>query len=211
MKKVLYITANPKREDQSFSLKAGKQFIDLYKTNNPSDEIFELDLYNIEIPFIDEDVLNGWNKLASGKEFGELSDSEQFKVEAINKFTEQFINADKYIFVTPMWNLSLPPKVKVYIDTLMIAGKTFKYTESGAIGLLNNKKAFHIHASGGVYSIPTASDFEFAHSYLKQVLAFMGVNDYDSVLIEGTAIPQESKDFLHNKAIKEIEEKVVSF
>ncbi len=189
MKKVLFITANPKSEAQSFSLEAGRNFIELYKTNNPSHQVSELNLYKLEIPFIDEDVFSGWGKLGAGQEFDALTDNEKFKVATINEFTDQFIDADKYVFVTPMWNLSLPPKVKVYLDTLMIAGRTFTYTEKGPQGLLTGKKAVHIHASGGVYSEGPAQNLEYGNSYLQSVLAFMGVNDYESVLLEGTNMP----------------------
>jgi len=211
MKKVLYITANPKEESQSYSLEAGRKFLDLYKSQNPQDEIVELDLYNLDIPFIDDDVFKGWGKLGAGVAFEELSETEKFKVGAINTYTEQFIDADKYIFVTPMWNLSLPPKVKVYVDTLMIAGKTFHYTEQGPEGLLKDKKAFHIHATGGVYSNPTLEHMEFGNSYLKTVLGFMGVNDFNSVLLEGTAMAGDDPSLIKNKAIDEINEKVVTF
>lgn len=211
MKKVLYITANPKDESQSFSLEAGRQFIELYKKNNPEDNVVEMDLYNLDIPFIDEDVFSGWGKLSQGVGFEELTQLEQSKVGTINQYTDQFIDADKYIFVTPMWNLSLPPKVKVYIDTLMIAGRTFHYTENGPEGLLDGKKAFHIHATGGVYSNPAIASMEHGNSYLKTVMGFMGVEDYDSILLEGTAMSADDSSVIKLKALEEIESKVVGF
>ena len=211
MKKVLYITANPKEESQSFSLEAGRQFIELYKKNNPEDNVVEMDLYNLDIPFIDEDVFSGWGKLSQGVGFEELSQTEQAKVGTINQYTDQFINADKYIFVTPMWNFSLPPKVKVYIDTLMIAGRTFHYTEKGPEGLLDGKKAFHIHATGGVYSNPELDGMEYGNSYLKTVMGFMGVHDYESILVEGTAMSGDDSSAIKEKAFKEVEQKVVGF
>ena len=211
MNKVLYITANPKDESQSFSLEAGRKFLDLYKQNNPMDEIVELDLYKLDIPYIDNDVFSGWGKLSGGADFSELTKDEQAKVGTINGFTEQFIEADKYIFVTPMWNLSLPPKMKVYVDTLMIAGKTFHYTENGPEGLLKEKKAFHIHATGCVYSNPDVAHMEFGNSYLQTVLGFMGVNDYQAILLEGTAMNQDEGLEIKSKAILEIEKKVACF
>lgn len=211
MKKVLYITANPKAEQESFSLKAGQLFIKKYIENNPNDEVTTLNLYDLDIPFIDEDVFSGWGKLSEGVSFGDLTENEQYKVGTINQYTEQFINADKYIFATPMWNLSLPPKVKMYIDTLMIAGKTFRYTENGPEGLLEKKKAFHIHASGGVYSQTELSAIEFGDSYLKAVLGFMGVTDYDSILLEGTAMAQDAGHEIHQNAQKQIDMSIPKF
>lgn len=211
MKKVLYITANPKSESNSYSLEAGRKFIEEYKKQNPQDNVVELDLYKLDIPFIDEDVFSGWGKLSSGVEFTDLSEDEMRKVSTINKYTEQFMEADKYVFITPMWNLSLPPKVKVYIDTLMIAGKTFHYTENGPEGLLKDKKAIHIHASGGVYSNPVMSHLEFGNSYLKSVLGFMGVKDFEYVLLEGTAMALDGGEKIKSEALDQINSSVVEF
>jgi len=212
MKKVLFVTANPKEEVKSYSLEAGRRFIEDYKVKNPAHEVIELDLYKLDIPFIDSDVFSAWGKLGSGVEFSKLSETEMYKVSTINSFTDQFIDADKYVFVTPMWNFSLPPKIKLYIDTLMIAGRTFTYTENGPIGLLENKKALHVHATGGIYSEGPAKGMEFGNSYLKSVLGFMGVQNFSSVFLEGTNMTDEAGGVVIKKKAKlELEELALSF
>ncbi|MGA9227513.1 MAG: NAD(P)H-dependent oxidoreductase, partial [Mesobacillus sp.] len=113
---VLYITANPKPVEEAFSLSVGEEFINAYRENNPNDEVVRLDLYKINVPYIDTDVFSGWGKLQKGTAFDELSPDEKQKVSSINQLTDQFVAADKYVFVTPMWNLSFPPKLKSYID-----------------------------------------------------------------------------------------------
>ena len=152
MSKVLYITANPKSKDESYGLTVGDAFIKAYKKFNSNDQIINLDLYNMEIPLIDEDILNAWGKFGQGKSFEELTIDEQKKISSMNSLLEQFLSADKYIFVTPLWNFTVPPKMKAYLDNVCIAGKTFKYTENGPKGLLNDKKAIHIQARGEVGS-----------------------------------------------------------
>lgn len=142
MAKVLYITAHPHDEAQSFSMAAGKAFIEEYKNLNAEDEIVHIDLYKENIPQIDADVFSGWGKLQSGKGFEELSASEKEKVERLGQLSEQFVAADKYVFVTPLWNFSFPPVMKAYLDSVAVAGKTFKYTELGPVGLLTDKKPF---------------------------------------------------------------------
>ncbi|WFD09367.1 FMN-dependent NADH-azoreductase [Tepidibacter hydrothermalis] len=209
MSKILYITANPKSEENSFSLSAGSEFINLYKEQNPNDEIVEIDVYNSDIPLIDKDVLSGWNKIQSGSEFTSLSDEEQRKVSRINELTDEFINADKYIFVTPLWNFSLPPMMKAYIDTICIAGKTFKYTENGSVGLLNNKKALHIQAMGGMYEQAVSNNIEFGNTYMKAIIPFLGVEDVSSILIDGTSIL--SKDQVQSSLYEEIKKMANSF
>ncbi len=58
MKKVLYVTANPKTVEYSSSLAAGKEFLDTYRELNPSDRITELDLFGIDLPNIDDVVFS---------------------------------------------------------------------------------------------------------------------------------------------------------
>ncbi|MFP3340250.1 NAD(P)H-dependent oxidoreductase, partial [Micrococcus sp. SIMBA_131] len=79
----------------------GEVFLEAYQEKNPNDDVLKLDLYNIELPYIDTDVFNGWGKLQKGNAFDQLSGDEQLKVSKINDLTDQFIAADKYVFVTP--------------------------------------------------------------------------------------------------------------
>jgi FMN-dependent NADH-azoreductase len=203
MAKVLYITANPKASKESYSLAVGEEFLKTYHQENPHDEIIEMDLYKINIPYIDTDVFSGWSKLQQGKAFEELSDGEKDKISRINELADQFMAADKYVFVTPLWNFSFPPKVKAYIDNIAIAGKTFKYTAEGPIGLLTDKKAVHIQARGGVYSEGPAKEMEFGDRYLKSVLTFLGVPSIESVIAEGVAQFPDQAEKIKQKAIED--------
>lgn len=203
MAKVLFITANPKSVNESYSLRVGNAFLDAYQTEHPNDEIVHLDLYKMDIPYIDEDVMSGWGKLAKGEA---LTAEEERKVNRINELCDQFISADKYIFVTPMWNFGFPPLMKAYIDTICIAGKTFKYTENGPIGLLQGKKAVHIQARGGIYSEGPAKDLEMGDRHLRAVLNFIGVTEIETIVAEGMAfLPDRAEEFV-GKAIEQAKE-----
>ncbi|MFC7440896.1 FMN-dependent NADH-azoreductase [Laceyella putida] len=208
MAKVLYITANPKAENESFSLKLGKGFLEKYQEVNPQDEIVHLDLYQIDLPYIDADVFSGWGKLAKGEG---LSEEEQRKVSRIAELTDQFVAADKYVFVTPMWNFLFPPRLKTYIDTICVAGKTFKYTEQGPVGLLDGKKAVHLHASGGVYSHGPAQELGFADRYLRAVLNFIGITDVQTVVAEGMAAQPDRAEQILQEAIAKAQDTAVQF
>ncbi|WHX42436.1 FMN-dependent NADH-azoreductase [Mesobacillus sp. AQ2] len=211
MATVLYITANPKAVEESFSLTVGEEFIKAYRENNPADEVVRLDLYKMDVPFIDTDVFSGWGKLQKGSAFEQLSDDEKQKVSAINTLTDQFVAGDKYIFVTPFWNFSFPPKMKAYIDNIAIAGKTFKYTAEGPVGLLGGKKALHIQARGGVYSEGPAKEMEFGDRYLRTVLAFMGIEDAETLAIEGMAAMPEKAEEIKQQAIQRANELAKQF
>ncbi|MED1441494.1 FMN-dependent NADH-azoreductase [Aeribacillus composti] len=201
MTKVLYITAHPLDDTQSYSLAAGKAFIETYKEANSDHEVIHLDLYKEHIPQIDADVLNGWGKLRSGKSLDELTSEEKAKVGRLSELCEQFIEADKYVFVTPLWNFSFPPVLKAYIDAVAVAGKTFKYTEQGSVGLLTDKKALHIQARGGIYSEGPAAQMEMGHRYLAVVMQFFGVPSFEGLFVEGHAAQPEKAEEIKQNAI----------
>lgn len=199
MAKVLYITAHPHDDAQSFSMATGKAFIESYQEANASDEIVHIDLYREKIPQIDADVFSGWGKLQSGKGFADLSAEEKVKVGRLSELADQFVEADKYVFVTPLWNFSFPPVMKAYLDSVSVVGKTFKYTEKGPVGLLTDKKALHIQARGGIYSEGPAAEMEMGHRYLNVLMQFFGVPSFEGLFVEGhAAMPDKAQQIKEN-------------
>ncbi|MBC6972901.1 FMN-dependent NADH-azoreductase [Bacillus sp. Xin] len=195
MTKVLFITANPNSVEASFGMAVGEAFIEAYKNEHPQDEVVTIDLFNTTVPALDAEVFAAWGKFAADEGFETLSESQQEKIAAMNTNLETFMNADRYVFVTPMWNFSYPPVVKAYLDNLSIAGKTFKYTENGPVGLLEGKKALHIQATGGVYSEGPYAAMDFGRNHLNAVLGFMGVSDVEYLAVEGmNANPEKAPE-----------------
>ncbi|GKU26002.1 FMN-dependent NADH-azoreductase [Clostridium folliculivorans] len=211
MSKVLFITANPKSVEASYSLTVAKEFIEEYKKVNPNDEIINIDVYKDNIPLIDGDVFEAWGKLAGGVAFNELSQEQQQKVGTLGALVDQFVDVDKYVFVSPLWNFGIPPMLKAYIDTVSVAGKTFKYTESGSVGLLSGKKAVHIQARGGIYSYGPTAEFELGDRYIKSVLGFFGITDYSSVIVEGANYAPDKAEEIKNAAIDNAKKVAKSF
>lgn len=175
MSKVLYIKANIKNEGESKTFKVSDSFVEEYKNNNPQDEVIILDLYKEKIDFLRPEDL--------GEIFGPKD--EDSKKHHILKYAYQFAEADKYIIAAPMWNLSVPAIVKAYIDYVSVAGITFKYTEEGPVGLLNNKKAVHIVSRGGEYG---NAPYEMGDRYLRTILGFFGINDIETIAIENVDV-----------------------
>ena len=212
MASLLYITANPKSVENSYSLTVGKAFLETYKQHYPQDNISIINLYTMEkLPYIDADLFSGWGKLEMGTSFESLSDNEKEKIMRINELSDQFVNADKYVFVSPLWNLSIPPRMKAYIDTICIADKTFKYTDNGPVGLLENKKAVHIQACGGIYSKGPAKEFEFGDRYIRAVLKFLGVTDIQSIIVEGMNQFPEKAEEIKTLAIEHAKKVATNF
>ncbi|AEB10893.1 FMN-dependent NADH-azoreductase [Marinithermus hydrothermalis] len=182
MRNVLYVKANPKPLDQSVSLQLGQRFLEAYRTANPNAQITELDLYATHLPLLDADVFNAWNKLAQNTP---LTETEAAKTARLNELVEEFLASDLIVFAAPMWNFGYPPLLKAYMDAVIVAGKTFRYTESGFEGLAKGKTAVILEARGGVYSTPPMNAFEHTQSYLRAALNFIGITDVHTVIAEG--------------------------
>lgn len=194
MKKILYINGNPQEEHLSYSRKAGNYYLKQREKVDPNVTIEILNVYDEALQLIDGDVLDAWGKLRNGDPFSELTIEQQTKLSRMGQVLEQFKAADEYVFITPLWNFSIPPMLKAYIDNVMIAGETFKYTSEGPVGLLGDKKATIIQASGGVYSEEPAAGYEHGSNLIKDVLGFMGLKAIDTVLIEGIAMPGKTEE-----------------
>ncbi|MGW9019556.1 FMN-dependent NADH-azoreductase [Priestia megaterium] len=212
MTKVLYITANPKSVEESVGLTVGKAFIKSYKESHPNDEIKELHLYQEEFPTIDHDVINSWDRLRrEGIAFSELDQEAQEKINNLNAFTDMVAGADKYVFVSPMWNWGTPPRLKEFIDSFLLVGKTFHYEDNGPVGHLKDKKAIHIQISGGIYSHGPFANMDHSHPYLKQVLNIVGIDDVDVLYVEGHEFDRERADEIIRTGISEAQNRAKTF
>ncbi|MBM5719837.1 FMN-dependent NADH-azoreductase [Listeria ivanovii] len=185
MSKVLFIKASPLPNEVSRSSQVAETFMEEYKAKNPSDTVEELVLYNTEVPLLDLELMTAGRELQAGKAVTDLAPEVQQRLNAYNALTDQFLAADKYVFVFPLWNLGVPPLLKAYVDTFVIAGKSFHYTEHGPEALLKDKKAILIHGSGGIYSAGQTSSFTHGEPYLKTILQFIGIEVAPTIFVEG--------------------------
>ncbi|WP_329753555.1 FMN-dependent NADH-azoreductase [Stenotrophomonas maltophilia] len=102
---------------------------------------------------------------------------------------QQFLEADIVVIGAPMYNFSIPSTLKAWIDRVAVAGRTFKY---GPVGLAGGKRVIIASSRGGIY---TDSPADFQEPFLRQVFAFMGINEVELVRAEGIAYsPQHRED-----------------
>lgn len=201
MSKVLYIKANAKAEGESRTYKISDQFIEAYKQSHPSDEIVTLDLYKENIGFLSHDDLNAV--------FGPKN--EESRNHPVLKYAYQFAEADKYVFAEPMWNLGIPAILKAYIDYITVVGITFKYTEAGAVGLLQGKKAVNIVTRGGDYTSQPHNMYEMGDRYLRTIIGFFGVTDFITICADELDVVGKDVDSIISNAIKEAQDIAKSF
>lgn len=86
--------------------------------------------------------------------------------------------ADEIVIGAPMYNLGIPASLKLWIDQVVRAGRTFRYGASGPEGLLKGKRVTLLIASGGDYSPASpAAGYNFVEPYLRAILGFIGLTD----------------------------------
>lgn len=186
MEKLLYITANPKGLEKSKGLKIGEAFLASFQQERPDVEIKKLDLFSLDFPQMDADLVSARGKLAGyGYTLDQLSENEREKILKMHALADEFVSYDYFVFVSPMWNLNSPAILKAFTDNLFIAGKTFAHTANGPKGLLTNKKAIHLQTRGGQYTGTPMEELESGDRYLKIALRFLGIEVVDSVITEG--------------------------
>ncbi|MFT8414287.1 FMN-dependent NADH-azoreductase 2 [Oenococcus oeni] len=206
MNKVLVVKAHPKSIDSSKSLQIGKVFIESYKKSHPDDQVTIRDVYADKVPLINNENFDIWKKFKFGKDFFDLPKDQQQLMKGHVEWLDEFLENDKYVFINPMYNLFLPAELKQYFDVVAIVGKTFKYTEKGPVGLLKNKKAFHIQSTGGIYQGKDNEDQDIGDLYLRAIMKLFGINDYQSVLLEGVDnFPDQAEKMLNEASLKAME------
>jgi FMN-dependent NADH-azoreductase len=184
MSKLLYIKASPMRE-RSNSIAAADSFVEAYKKSHPQDEIKVLDLFTTDLPPFDFLAASGKYKVMHGKPHSTEEKTAWDKVVAI---INDFKNADKYVFAVPMWNFSIPYRLKQYIDILVQPSLTFSVDSAGNYkGLVTGKPVFIAYARGGEYIEGTESAaFDFQKKYFELILGYIGLNDLRFVIVEPT-------------------------
>ena len=103
---------------------------------------------------------------------------------------EELRDVDAMVIGLPIYNFGVPAAMKAYIDLVARARVTFKYTENGPVGLLKDRKVFLAVASGGT---SVGSPIDFATSWLRQALTFVGINDVTLVDASALKVAGEEK------------------
>lgn len=176
MSNVLIIESSARQQD-SFSRELTQQFISHWKTLHPADRLTIRDVAVNPVPHLDADLLGGWMKPEAQR-----NAAEQASLQRSNELTDELLAADVLVLAAPMYNFAIPSTLKAWLDHVLRAGLTFKYTDTGPQGLLTGKKAYVLTARGGIYAGSTADHQE---PYLRQVLAFVGIHDVTFIHAEG--------------------------
>lgn len=115
---------------------------------------------------------------------------------------DEIRKADTIVIGMPVYNFGIPAALKAWVDLVARAGVTFKYTETGPVGLLSDKRAVLAVATGGT---PVGSEIDFATSYMTHFLEFLGIHDVktiaaDSLMTKGPEAIAAAKDQIDSLA-----------
>lgn len=108
----------------------------------------------------------------------ERTDAQRAALAESDTLVAELEAADTIVLGVPIYNFGVPAAFKAWIDQVTRARKTFAYTKTGPVGLLKDKKAYVVVASGGT---PVDSEVDFATPYIRFALGFIGITDVDVI------------------------------
>lgn len=165
---------------QSVSRALAAKLVQRLQVIHPDSAVVYRDLAERAPAHLDAAIL-----LAAGKPEAERSDFEQEQLRLSQVLLDELLAADVIVIGAPMYNLTIPSQLKAWFDRVLQAGKTFRYTANGSEGLLQGKRAFIVSSRGGIYSSGPAAAADHQESYLRTVLAFIGITDVQVIRAEG--------------------------
>lgn len=142
------------------------------------------DLSQDNLPHLSGNEMHAWmtdpvDRSADQIELAKLSDD----------LIAELQNNDVIVIGMPMYNFGVPSVFKSWIDRVARVGITFRYSENGPVGLLNNKKVYVLASRGGMYA---GTEKDSQTQYLKDVLSFLGLANVEFVYAEGLAMGEDS-------------------
>lgn len=203
MTTVLIVKAHPLDAQKSYALRALEEFQTRYASLHPEDEIEIVDVFEDQIPALDKPFFEA---MGAAKKGIEISPEQAERLDRYNALTQQFLAADKIVVVNPLWNLNVPSQLVSWINTINVAGLTFKYGSEGSIGLVKDKKLLHIQSNGGVYA-----GQDPAAQYIKSIFEFLGFEDIHQVFIEGQSADPSQAQAIFVEAMVKIDEILETF
>lgn len=187
--KLLHIDSSPLGA-QSVSRELTRRVAAQWQANNPGTTVEYLDLAANAPTHLDIDSLG----FRLGLDADSLTDAQKRENAVTERLLRQFLEADVVVVGAPMYNFSIPSQLKAWIDRVAQAGRTFKYTETGPVGLAGGKTVIVVSSRGGAYAgNPALAFLDHQESYLKALFGFFGITDVRFVRAEGVAMGDAAK------------------
>lgn len=183
VERILHVDASQRKEG-SVSRDLSRELVDQLTAKFPQARVVRRDLAD-GIDLVDEAWIS-----ANGTPEAERTPRQRQALAQSDALIGELFEADLWVIGTPVYNFSLPPVLKAWVDQICRARVTFAYSESGPRGLLEDRKVFLAVASGGS---KVGSPTEFLTPYLLHVLAFIGIRDVDVIAADQLLMEREDK------------------
>ena len=176
--------------------------VERLRASNPSSEVVYRDLAATPIPHLSGSYLAAGQNPEGSHDAAVAAD-----LALGQEVLEEFLKADTVVLGVAFYNFTISSQLKAWIDRVAVAGKTFRYAANGAERLCGDKRVILAISRGGYYGPGTATEsFEHAETYLKSVLAFLGVTNVEVVAAEGVALGPEQREQSLRQALENVAE-----
>jgi FMN-dependent NADH-azoreductase len=173
--------------DASVSRQLGRQVVAQLAGGRTDVKVVHRDLGSAPVAHLDGTIL-----ATRGTAADLLNDLQAREAALDAELLAELNAADVLVIGAPLYNFTVPTGLKAWVDRILVAGKTFRYTDKGPEGLVKGKKAVIVATAGGAHA---GSPVEAMHTgYLRQVLAFIGVTDVEVVRAEGLAMGAQARE-----------------
>ena len=199
MSSILLLTSSPRAD--SLSTPIAVDLAEKLKNQKPGSVVVRRDLASNPLPHIDDLFTGAIRKPADARTTEEIA-----AIKTSDELVAELFAADTIVISTGLINFNIYSSLKTWIDNVARAGLTFKYTESGPVGLVTGKKVYVVLTSGGVYSQGPAAPLNHAVPYLKSVLGFLGITDIETIYVEGLAFGPEAAEKAIDAAKSRVQE-----
>jgi FMN-dependent NADH-azoreductase len=192
MATLLQINSSLFGENGNSSLLA-QEFVNTWKTHNPNGNLITRDFSKESIPHLD-----ATRAQALFTPEADRTAEQQQVVDYSDRIIAEIQAADMVVIGVPLYNFGVPSSLKAYFDHIARAGVTFKYTESGPVGLLNNKPVYIIATRGGIHQ---GQPSDTQSQFLINFLSFIGLKNVHFIYAEGLNMGQKDQAFAAAKNI----------
>ena len=199
MSSILLLTSSPRAD--SLSTPIAVDLAEKLKNQKPGSVVVRRDLASNPLPHIDDLFTGAIRKPAEARTAEEIA-----AIKTSDELVAELFAADTIVISTGLINFNIYSSLKTWIDNVARAGLTFKYTETGPVGLVTGKKVYVVLTSGGVYSQGPAAPLNHAVPYLKSVLGFLGITDIETIYVEGLAFGPEAAEKAIDAAKSRVQE-----
>lgn len=189
MTNLLHISASPSGHN-SHSGAAARELVSTYQQLHPSRRVSTIDVWDLDLPEFDATMIAAKFAVLRSQD---ASDAQRAQWAKAVRLSEQFNQAEGYVFSLPMWNYGIPYRLKHFIDVVTLPGQNWSWSRAeGYRPLLKDKRAVLVYSSAGDFSPEAVKAYDdFQKPYMRQWLRFIGVEVVDEIAVAPTLTDPE--------------------